>query len=449
MLEHSALMNEITAVTEGGGKDVHYHYSAQFILPGGTLVSPLKVISKDVIRDYTVNYGDESILKVVFGIGTYTNLIYPARNNLSISLQREVIGEIDDRTDLDSPVDTQTYRAYVLNMKDHSKEGTSAATDNVEQGDASGIITVEFQLVDSSTEWLRSVSVGGVFRQATPADVLKSILANESQSMPIARQDIISVIDFVEADNLTKRAHIVIPHPTALTDLAAHLQNNCGGIYNSGIGFYLQQNSWYVWPLYNIKRFESVLNGLTIINIPEGRFPNIERTYRQTNNHLVILATGETKSIDTASNMQQAQGHGIRFADAGKLFDSFGESIGNITKIARGQLNTEVLVQKSLTGLSHLAQGIKRVSGNLFSELSGLAPRQGQIVVVAWDNSNPDLIYPGMPVKYLFEKDGVVYEREGVVLIAQHYTQMSGSGASSRRYISSTALTLFVGMDDE
>lgn len=447
MLEHSTLMNEVTAITGGGITPVHFMYTANFVLPDGRSIAPLKFVGLDILRDYTANFSDITVVTLVVGAGTYTNLIYKYRDNLKITIQREYIGEVTDAVDLSKSVDTQVYRAFLLDMRDHNKEAKSPALDTIEQGDLSGMLQVEFQLIDTATEWLRSVSTGGSFRKTNAGDVLKTIIAIETQAMPIGRQEGVGILDMVKVDNLTKRDHVVVPHGMLLTQLPAFLQDKCGGIYNAGLGFYLQQSNWYVWPLYNTTRFEDTPNGLTVINIPENRFPGIERTYRETKNQLIVLATGQTQSIDTASNMQQAKGHGVRFADPMQMFESFGETANNITKIARGANVTEVKVKDSLTGFSHMVNAVKSLTGNLFSELSDLAFRQGQVTIAVWENSRSDLIYPGMPVKYMYEKDGSTYERLGVVIGTQHYTQMAGDGVTSRRYTTSSSITMFLGMD--
>jgi hypothetical protein len=61
-----------------------------------------------------------------------------------------------------------------------------------------------------------------------------------------------------------------------------------------------------------------------------------------------------------------------------------------------------------------------------------------------WENSQPDLIYPGMQVKILYMEDGEVKELFGVALKAHHYIQLRGQGATATRYICQSAVAVFV-----
>jgi hypothetical protein len=447
MIEKSTLMNEVSKITKDGPKDVHYLYEMWFQLPDGNTIAPLKFMSVDIVRDFTQSFADEIVMEVVFGAGTYSQKVFPQRNNLKAVIQRQYIGEISDTVSANAQVETLIYTAILMDVRDHAKEGSSPMLDSVQMGDLGDVIKVNFQLIDNVTEWLRGCTVGGVFKQATPWQVLQSMLADESNKMPLERGLSIEAIDMVEADNTEKRAHVVIPHGTPLVALPSYIQDKCGGIYNSEIGFYLHQGSWYVWPLFNTQRFEATPSGLTVINVPENRFPEVERTFRQTANQLIILATGSTRSVDSSNARQVGEGNGFRLTDAKAIFDSFGKTIDNVTTLSRGKNVTEVLFEEAKNGLNHVVQAADKISSNLMSALSKISSRKGQPVQVKWENSRGSLIYPGMPVRYLYEAGGETKELFGVVTMTQDYIHLKGTGSTTRRYASNTSLTLFLEPD--
>lgn len=449
MIESSTLMHEVAKITQNGAQDVHYLYEAWFQLPDGSIVTPLKLTSVDVVRDFTTNYADSVVMEVVFGAGTLSKSLYPHKKNLKAVLQRQYIGEVQDTVNADAAVETLIYTAILMDVRDHSKEAASPMLDSVQMGDLADVTKVQFQLVDTMSEWLRSCATGGVFKQTTAHEVLTTLLTDESNKMPVERGLTIDHIDIAPADNTEKRAHIVVPHGTPVMALPNYLQDRCGGIYNSEIGFYLHQGSWYVWPLFNTQRFEESPNGLTIINIPENRMPGTERTFRQTANQLIIIATGATRSVDSSSARQMDEGNGFRFTDAKAMFDSFGETVGNVTTLARGKNVTEVLFDQAANGLNHVVQSAKSISSNLMSELSKISSRKGQVVQTLWENSRGSLIYPGMPVRYMYENGDETKECYGVVTAAQDFIHLKGEGMAARRYVCNTSLTLFLEQDSD
>ena len=447
MLETSTIMNEVTKITQQGANLVHYDYSVKLRMPDGSEVDPLKLTSLDIVRDFGSNVSDVVVMEVVFGMGTLTKKVYPWKTKIQAIVQRQYIGEVEDAVNPDGAVETITYTAVLMDPRGHAKESSSPLLDTTELGDLGDVTKVQFQLVDAASEWLRSVATGGVFKQCTPMDVLRTILTKEAKEMPTERGVAIDVIDCVPPDNTERRAHIVVPHGTPLMALPNYLQDKCGGIYNSEIGFYLHKGSWYVWPLFNTKRFEDSPKGLTVINIPENRMPGIERTYRETANQLIILTTGGTRSIDTSSSRQVDEGNGLRFTDAKSIFESFGKTVDNITTLSRGKNITEVLFEEAGSGLNHVVQAAKQVSGNLMSALSKISSRKGQVVQAVWEHSKGSLIYPGMPVQYLYENDNTTKILFGVVTQVQDFIHLKGEGMAARRYTSNSSVTLFLETD--
>lgn len=306
------------------------------------------------------------------------------------------------------------------------------------------ILYVKFQLTDPLVERLRMESVGGIFPDTSCADLLSFLLTDINQKLQLDEENKIEGVDFFEPTLKEKQKQIVLPHATRFVEAPDFLQSKVGGIYNAGLGFYLQKKHWYVYPLYDLTRFDKSLKTLTLVNVPKNRMPGAEVTYRTTGNQVIALITGATKFRDDSESQILNEGNGVRFLDARKLMDGFSETSKNRTTILRANNNNEFVAEQRKTGLNNVHASPVRITSNNFVELSRLAQRAGAPFQCVWENSNPDLLYPGMPVKYMYVVNGEVKEALGVLIRAHHNIGTYAPGAKSKRYVSNSVLTVFI-----
>lgn len=446
MLESSSLMNAVREVTDSRVPLPQYRYHVTVRLPDGQELTPLRVVSNDLARDYLKTFADDLYVSVVFGVGTYSKYIYANKERLTVFLMREVVGDFIGAAD--EPIITREFKAVLCESKDIAAASGSGILDNVEIADTANVAVVRLQLIDRATEWIRSVSVGGSFRKRSAAEVLLTLLTTKTQEIPREIMAEQGRVDMVPADNSAIRDHVVIPHATPLVELGDYLQERCGGIYATGLGIYLLAGDWYVWPALNTKRFEESPRGLTVINVPQEKMPSIERTWLQKGNQLIVISTGQTDITDVSDKAKLDQGIGIRFNDAKGLLDGFVSTAGNIAKAARGKNVTEVLIDAAVDGVAHVTRSSNKVSSNLFAELSTTAFRKGNNVTATWENSDHTLLYPGMPVRFMYEFENEVRVRYGTLVGDQHFISMEGKGGTSQRFKSNTALFLFLDKEE-
>lgn len=440
-------MNAVREVTDSRSPLPQFRYSVSVRLADGREIIPLRVVSIDLGRDYLKSYADDMYVSLVFGVGTYSKHIYTNKEQLTVFLSREVVG--DSNNSADEPIVTQEYKAVLCENKDVAAASGSGILDNVEAADTANVAMVRLQLIDRVTEWMRSVSVGGSFRKRSAAEVLLTLLTSKTQDIPREIMTDKCRVDMVPEDNTERRDHVVIPHPTPLVELGDYLQERCGGIYSTGLGIYLLSGDWYVWPALNTKRFDQSPRGLTVINVPEEKMPSIERTWLKKGNQLIVLSTGRTDITDVSDKAKLDQGIGIRFNDAKELLDGFVTTVGNIAKASRSKNVTEVLIDTAVDGMAHITRSVNKVSGNLFSELSNTAFRKGNNVTATWENSDHIQLYPGMPVRFMYEFENQVRVRYGTLVGDQHFISMEGKGGTSQRFKSNTALFLFLDKEEE
>ncbi len=446
-IEDTSLMREVEAIINSGKSPVSFYWHAE-ILANEEIIRPLRLLSIDNMRNYDDSYGDEIVVEVLMGAGSFAHDVYPFKHNLQITLFREPIGEVSEDLDVTKDIETQVMRATLVLDENLVLQGNALGTQDKFSADIGyAPLNIKFQLVDLALEQVRMLSVGGAFQDTAPGDVVRYLLTNVSKEIQVDDEHVIQGVEMVEPDNTEAQPHIVIPHGSRFVDAPLYVNDQCSALYSTGFGYYLQKNHWYVYPLYDLTRFDKALKTLTLINVPKNRFPSIERTFRRTANQVIALVTGDVRHQDDTESLQLNQGNGIRFADARLVIDGFGETEGNKTTVLRANNNNEYVTKPRDNKLNNVQLSPNTITSNTFRELSRMARRAGSHVVCLWENSDPGAIYPGMPVKYMYMVGEEVVEANGIVLGAHHHTGTVGPGVTAKRHVTNTGLKLFIERD--
>lgn len=441
-LETSSLQEEIGRIMNDGAKPISAHWECRIETPDGEVI-PIKLMSLDIQRKYTENFTDHTILSVILGFGTFTHLVYPYKNDLTVLMTRRPLSENGEVLE-DVEISSRRYKAILLTDSSEALKNSVSTSGDKETGDRGNILDVQFQLLDEAVEQVRLMSAGGVYTNAVPGNVVRHIVTELSSTIEVSDEDAVYGVDMVPPDNQNVREHIVIPHGTKVYDLPAYVQDMAGGIYNAGLGFYLQNGRWYLYPELATNRFDQASKTLTVINVPPSRYSNIERTYRKTNNQTIILSTGDVSHLDASSIAQLNFGTGTRYTDPDRVLDGFGETKGNRTRLQRGKNNSEYQVNQREDGLVNAPVSSEGITANPYAQATRLARRQGSYLQLVWENSDPDAIYPGMPAKFMYLSEGEVVVYVGIVVGAQHYVYNSHKGLVVGTHRCNSALALFV-----
>lgn len=441
-IEDSSLQLEISRVLADGPKPVSAHWNCIFETSEGE-VTPIKLLSLDIQRRYNENFADKIILSVVIGLGSFIHHLYPFKDDLSVLMTRRPLREDYEEADIEE-IDTRRYRAILLTDMSDKVESKSSATQSADAGDKFDIVELQFQLLEEAVEHIRVMTVGGIYNRIVPGKVIQQVLTEAAMSLDLTEEDGIVGVDMVDPDNTETREHLVIPHGTKIFDLPAYVQDLGGGVYNTGIGCYLQMGTWYIYPEYDTRRFDDIPDTLTVINVPENRYTSLNRTYRLAGKHLIVLATGEVSHLDASNVTQINMGTGTRYTDTERLIDGFGETKGNKTTVRRGDNNSEYQATQRQDRLVNAPVAAERSTSNPYTQATRLARRQGEYIQLVWENSDPDVIYPGMPAKFLYLDGGEVSELEGIIMAADHYIHNTHSGMVVGNHRCNSTLVLFV-----
>jgi hypothetical protein len=443
-IEDSSLWNEISDIMQGGELPVHATWDVT-IFNGTDSIKPLKVVAVEFNQDYLNNYTDAISVECIIPLGIYAKRIYPFQDILEIELSRIQIGESSESIDADATPQVERYTAVMVEDKSNPViNGDIGQISSEEDLNRIDIPKITFQLVNKSLEQIRAIAVGGVYRECTGEDVVKYVLTEYSKKAKVDQDRMVKGVDMVKASNQKARSSITIPHGVMLPDIAHHVHYYCGGLYATGLGYYLAGNTWYVFPAFDNTRFDDGKPTLTIINVPKSKLPGIERTYRKDGDNLVVLSTGDTKFKSMSNRNQLNQGNGLRFADASKMMEDFSSTSGNKTTISRGSNNTEAVGTQRKNKINVVATADRQINANPYVEFSRLAMRQGEGINLVWENGNRSLLYPGMPTKIMYLDGDDVREMYGVLQGAHEYAALRDTGVTATRYSSAVSLHVFV-----
>jgi hypothetical protein len=442
-LEFSSLFNEVQLIALSGEKRVNFYWEAEIHTPDRT-EQALKLVTVNNFRDYEKNIGDEMSIEMALPLGYYAKVVYPNRNVLEVTLRRRAVSEVGDSVKTNVAVNVERYKAVLMLDGLPQIEGTEMGQMSENALDLQDIVKVNMQLFNRSLEKLRIVQVGTVFRKTSAEDVIRSVLSTESAKVKIIGEKAIAGVDIIPSTNLEKREHITIPQRTKLSELPTYVQEKCGGVYSTGIGTYLQDRVWYVYPLYDTTNISKAERTVTLIKVPARRLTGVERTYRLEGSSLFIIGTSQTRFTDDASTAFMNEGNGVRLADANQFMGNVASTKDNKAIISRGTLNSEFVIRQKDDLSNNVQTSSDSISANPFIEYSRLAARNGAIFQMVWENADPSLLFPGMKVKVLYLSGDDVVELQGTLLGVESSSQLDGVGLIASKHKSICHLSVFV-----
>lgn len=437
--QQTSLMNEVEKIRTEGVNGTAYTYIAQIhVLNEKKNYRVPKVLSIDVLRDYIENFTDKVIVTVLLTKGVYANHVFRHQDNLELTLVRSpIFGNATKQHNI-----AERFTAVLVNDQDPTiNEGTEATDEEVL--DLSGMVEVQFELISRTAELLNMARCGGVFRNSTTEAFLRTVLTNEACQASNDANLIVKGVDMIPANNLEIRDHIIIPHGTKIVDLPNYVQNKCGGVYASGLGYYLQERYWYIYPAFDFTRINDTERTITFINIPKNKLPLIEQTFRYNGKQVIALATGDILMSDNSMLNARNEGNGVSFTVASTVLHNMVSSGGNKAVIDRKSSNTEAKTMDRPDSKVAMKTSDQPITDNAMRVFSEVAARSTGNIMLVWENSEPSLILPGTMVRVFYMQDNQVKNIVGVVGMVQHYTYLKQRGFSSERYVHASALTIF------
>lgn len=444
----SLIEQEIRTVITAGEAGTSYKISLS-ILANNQWINPLRLDLWSLERDYVGSYGDVLVVQFIMPYGDYTYDLLPYRANLKVDVTYQPLKTATKELRTDTQTTVTRYVGILVDQNDHVLTGGNSQTTTKDALNRLAPKTVVIQLMEESLYLTRLRTVGRNFRQCTPMDALLTVLTETINLQKGSNYKRMLGIHVADGYNTEKRNVIPIPDGTPVMSVANMLQQKEGGVYPAGLGCYLQDQYWWVFPLYDTKRINKKLKTLTIYNVPPDKYDGGERTYRITANRVIVLAAGDATSFNPSGFNQLNGGNGIRFADARKLLGDFAITKDNRMLIDRAT-NLFEFVSSPMDGTYNNVQfSDTPVSANPFRHYTAMALSDGQFVAVEWKHGESDLLLPGMPVEYWTLKDNQAVSYQGILLGLHEERAPSEPGAVASSYPGVVRLKVFINTTDK
>lgn len=410
------------------------------------------LISIETQRDYVKNVGDGIIIKFELQFGDYIRKFYPERNNLEFTLKRIPLKDGNKGEDNKDEIVVERFKAVFDQSRNMNINLNLAETVDDFTLNNRPPVTVELQLINRTLEPLRIKTFHGTYRKLKREDILRGILGGETSRIIVDGKPGIDAFDVIPPDNEDIIEQIVFPDHTNVINLPTFIQERHNGIYSAGLGNYFQtyekKRTWFIYPLYNPKRFDEPVKKMIIYAINDRQFNGIDRTYLIEGDILSVVAVTDHHYTDDGELIQMDEGIGFRQIMADEIMGKPVDIQTDGPYGAQKRVMNETINKKREDGLNYAPVSTRNIANNLFAEHSKIAEREGALANVVWHNSDPSLLYPGMPCKYIYATKDKIKEVRGVLLFNHSMTTKGSAQKGPHRtdmiFTSNTAMSLFV-----
>ena len=389
--------------------------SKNFIMPDHTLIVHTKddditiphFNSIQIERNFTENISDVLHIEFLTGLGLATKVLYKNRDALEATIKLKFS---------DKKILQRRYKLVLLTKFEdiHNSKMSKASQDELDSQD---FILVKAQCIDRLMLKLKNEYVSGVFHNYDLKTFVKGLFSKRMRDLNVDAY--INIHDF---DNSKIYENIMIDPFTKFVKLPFILQNGNYGLYNHGANIYFSNLSETnkikydvdIYPVYDYKRFddENKRSKLLLIN------PSIEHTDK--NNFNFYYKDGIYKTL--VSDIEfKTDSEGRRYkVGNGIIIEHSNNTINNnlftVTddKITHdGDATYDEIKIDDTRSFNNFIETLG--DDNTYRYYSTLNRVQGIIGSVMLPKVNPEVIYPGMPFKYLFNDDGKIGSTTGSV----------------------------------
>ena len=446
-IEKTPIWPCVKKILDNPDTDTRYEFKATIHTPTDN-IEVMKVITFDICRDFLGRIADYCNIEIIMPFGDYVKRFYPYKENCELSLHRVSLNELAESVRRNKPANTERYKVMFLPESNKAINGTEFINIDKFTLDLSEITTVKLQLANRAAEPWRIKTVYGVYSNTTAKELLHSTVGAQSRKVLVDGKPAIDSVDIIEPDNEEPIQQVVIPQEMKLSALPTFLQEKGTGIYNSGIGTYLMRyngkTTVFVYPLFNPTLFDRKGTKLVIYVVPKDRYMGIERTYRKEADTIYAIATSEKSITDSGETDFMNKGNGFRLTDARPMMLKPVEMTTDGPVGVSNKINHEVAIKNRSDNLNYAPVSHNDISANPFADYSRVSQHDGMRLQLEWQHSDPRVIYPAMPVTYVYLENDKIKKLKGIVLFAHSTCALDGKGVMATSHLTSTMLNIFV-----
>lgn len=420
----------------------NYFYSMVFKFDGEDDLRVMSVIEGDIIQDFRTQYMDDMVFRVLTSGDQYIDRIYPNRENLTVVLELNPIGPVSENADHNRGIITYTKTALLMDSKDPNLSDRGNGLPRPTRDGRMTQADFYVQLIDPPIEQMRLMLSGATANNDTVGNVIRYVYTRACNRISVDQTVQPQGIIMDPPSNTEKITSIIIPQDVYLPDIARYAQKYLNGVYSTGIGTYYWDRHWYVYPLYDVTKYQRAEEKLVVYRSRANYMPVTDRSWTKENGVLSIVATGSLRHNDTKVDKRINEGNGVRQMRAQQVFDEYTVNEAGKATASRKNNTNEFVSEQTPSGRNNMAPA--KISNNLMLQTSLLAERSGEYIQMLWDHCVIGEIYPGMPCKFVTEDGEDVKEMYGTVVATHYYIRGNSGIALNRRHHASCAITLFV-----
>lgn len=395
----------------------------------------ISLIEMTVVKDFVRNMSDYTEVTILVPMGTFIYDVYPYLNNIEVTLitTKQLYKEGKPQRVM------ERYKAvYLLDKNEHKPTMTTTTKEDLNQQLPT---TLTLQLIDRAVEVFRIKTTQGSFDPRVSANkhmsvenFIRSVVSEEANKILIENKPILEHINIEPVDNREPLSGLVIPSGTRVIDLADFLQYKGKGVYNAGIGSYVQNfgidpyqssKGYYTYSLYNPAKFDKAKTKMIIYSPITSAYSTTETTYKYEEGLIRAVSHSIANIDDLKESGLMSTGVGYRISNAASFMKKPVVLTEDGPTFDKSRQNTEVITQSRADGVNYAPN--KGITSNHFVITSEILEKKGSYVTVQISNIDHEFIYPGMPVKIVYNgKENNVEDIYGVV----HYAAAKYSAPS-------------------
>lgn len=435
---------EITLIGASPQKPIAHQWKL-VIKANGKDIQPTYIKEVKLDRLYHRNYADEVRVTLGINFADYQYNVLPYKDKLEGVLTKIPLGaSVEPNVTHTRSRLTNTYKIQLQNANSSAVAGDHPMTLAKDMAGKSEIVDIVVQLYNPVIDVIRKRTFGTVFRETSALDAVAYTLVKHAKIEGADESNTILGINIDPTFVPEMRKHIIVKHDTPVVEIPDLIDRQVGGLHPAQMRYYLQSQYWYLYPIFDHQRFNQNVKSLTIIKIPKHRLPSVEKTYRVAGEHVILLTTRETTHQDSSETLQMNEGNGVRFADANRVMNGYYE-VGDNKATASGKDNlTEVKYETRGDELDMIKSAHSTVTDKYNKEYANLARKSGSYLQTIWEHGDAELLFPGMPIRYIFQDGEVTRELYGTLNAVETLDYNTNNTITNPRFTTMILLTCFI-----
>lgn len=413
-----------------------------------------------IIRDYVDSVADYIEVSIMIPLGTYVYDVYPYLTNIEVSVI------VDKQLWQGKKPFTVTERFKAVFLQDKNSSLPTDKNHNKHDLNQQLPVTITLQLIDRTAEVLRVKTTKGNFDKVINSNTdmhikpfIKSLISQQANNILIEGKPCLDRIEIEEPDNKEELGAITFPSFTRVVEVPEIIQNKNIGIYNAGVGNYIQRyfpkrfehhKTFFVYSLYDPKtKYDNSPIKIIFFAPITSSHSITDITYRYEDQVLRILPSNFTKIDSVKESNVMSYGSGFRTTNSHSYMKKpvvMDYKKGPIYK--KDQLATEVVYKERDDNINFARQG--GVTSNHFAATSDILKAQGSYITIEVTNMDHDLIYPGAACKINYESDNGIIEVYGIIhrckilYTVNNFNIANLAGVADNRLVSKMVLQIFI-----